>query len=171
MIPLSTASSGGITWSKISCARGYELKLNGEVVGTLRKASFFSSNYIGEAVDGQWTFRRSGWLGSSQIVDSSSQQQIATFKSQWGRRGPLTFADGQRFLLERKGWLRPVWSVLIADDEPIVQVRVREKTVDLKANGAGLGNRLTLLILFAWYLILQVNEDAAAASVASIAAS
>jgi hypothetical protein len=37
MIPLSSAISSGLTWSNIARNRGYELRLNCEVVGTLRR--------------------------------------------------------------------------------------------------------------------------------------
>jgi len=173
MIPLSTAISSGLTWSKISCGRSYELQQNGQAVGTLQHPSFWSSSFVAETQGGCWTFRRGGWLGAgSVILDLSSQQQIATFKSAWGTGGTLTFADGQQFQLECKGWWRPVWSVIGSSGETLLRLHTREKTVDVPTVGSVPDTRLSLLIMFTWYRILQAEEDAASAAVtAAIVAS
>jgi hypothetical protein len=173
MIPLSSAISSGLTWSKLPRHQGYELNLNGEAVGSLRRTSFWSSKYLAETPSGQWTFRRGGCLGTgAQILDSTSQQQIATFKSKWGSGGALTFADGQTFHLRCKGWWRPVWSVIAESGEPLLRLHVREKTVDVPAASSVPDGRLALLILFTRYRVLQAEEDAAsAATVAVIVAS
>ena len=111
MIPLSSAMSGGLSWSKIPRCRGYELKFNDEVVGALRRPSFWSMTFVGETAESRWKFRRcSFWRTGTEIVDESSQQQIATFKSGWSSAGTLTFADGQSFRVECKGWWRQVWA-------------------------------------------------------------
>jgi hypothetical protein len=171
MIPISSAISSGFTWSKISC-RSYELKLNHAVVGTLQRPSFWSSNFVAEAQHGRWTFRRGGWLGSgAQIVDSASQQPVATLTSGWGCGGTLTFADGQTFRLESYGWWRPVWSVIAEGGEPLLRLHTREKTVEVLSRAVP-DSRLSLLIMFIWYRKLQAEEDAtSAAMVAVIAAS
>jgi len=167
MIPLSSAISGGLTWSKISRGRSYELKLNGEVVGTLQRRSFWSSNFEAETQSGRWMFRRGSWLGSgAQIVDFVSQKQIATFKSCWGGGGgTLTFADGQTFQLECKGWWRPVWTVITQSGENLLRLHRREKSVELPTATKVPDSRLAMLIMFTWYRVLQSEEDASAAAV------
>ena len=168
MIPLSSSSSAissGLTWSKIPQSRDYELKLNGEAVGTLRRPRWFSTSFQAETQDGQWTFRRSGCLGSgAQILDSSSQQQIATFKSKWGGGGTLTFADGQTFQLSCKGWWRPIWSVIGENGQPVLHLHRREKIVEVPPGVGVPSSRLPLLIMFTWYRVLQAEEDAASAA-------
>lgn len=167
MIPLSSAVSGGLTWSKMPRTRGYELKLNGDVAGTLRRPSFWSSNFLAETQGGRWTFRRGGFLGTgAEIVDTVSEQQIATLKSVWAGGGTLTFADGQTFHMECHGWWHPVWSVTTGNAETVVRLHVREKTVDLPSGRVVPGARLSLLILFACYRVLQAEEDAASAAAA-----
>ena len=167
MIPLSSSSSAissGLTWAKIPHSRDYELKLNGEAVGTLRRPRWFSTSFQAETQDGQWTFRRSGCLGSgAQILDSSSQQQIATFKSKWGSGGTLTFADGQTFQLSCKGWWRPIWSVIGENGQPVLHLHRRERIVQVPP-GMAAPSRLPLLIMFTWYRVLQAEEDAASAA-------
>jgi hypothetical protein len=168
MIPISSALSGELIWSKISCSRDYELKLSNEVVGTLHKPNFWSSEFVAETRDGRWTFRRGGFCRTgAEILDSASRQPIATLKCAWGGRGTLTFADGQTFHLECKGWWRPVWSVLTPNGQLVLQILRRERTVDLPASTAVADDRLALLIMFAWYRVVQAEEDAAAVAVAA----
>jgi len=161
MIPLV---SGSLTWSKLPWNRGSELKLNGEVVGSLRKAGFWSSTFAAETRAGNWTFRRNGCFGNSaEILDSNSEQKIADFKSTWGNGGTLTFADGQTFQLRVEGWWRLVWSVIGEGGETVLRLQRREKTVEHPAATALPDSQLLLLITFTWYQILKAEEDAAAA--------
>jgi len=168
MIPLSSSSaiSGGLTWKKISCSRSYELKLNDQVVGTLERPSFWSSDFVADTQNGHWTFRRSGFLGNgAEVFDSASQQPIATFKAKWGGGSTLAFADGQSFRLVCKGWRRPVWNVTSEAGQLVLVLDVRDKTVELPVEGAVPENMLSLLIMFTWYRVLKAEEDAQAAAV------
>jgi hypothetical protein len=168
MIPLSSAASCGLSWSKIS-SRAFKLNQNGETIGTLQRPSFWSSSYQAETQAGRWTFHRAGCLGGpSEILDSSSQQPVATFKAAWsGRGGALTFADGQAFQLACKGWWSPVWSVSAKTDEVLLRLHRREKTVELLSADRVPGSRLAVVILFTWYHVLQSEQDAAAAVIAA----
>lgn len=166
MNPLSTATasatSGALTWKKISYNRQYELRRDGVVVGTLTRPSMWSQKFEAETPEGRWTFRRSGfWRNHAEIVDGSGQV-VASGKLGYGR-GALTFADGQSFQLNNKGWWRPVWTVATDEGQPLLYVHVREKTVELAEPAPD--NRLSLLMLFAWYRILQAEEDAASVAV------
>lgn len=172
MIPFSSAISSGLTWSKISWTRGYELKLHGEVVGKLERPSFWCSKFLAETQDGHWIFRRGGFLGSgAEILDAASEQPIATFKSGWGGGGALTFADGQTFQLQCKGWWRPVWTVTANDGQSVLRMHTREKTVELPSGEVVPNSRLSLLTMFAWYRVLQAEEDEASAAAAVIVTS
>jgi hypothetical protein len=165
MIPISSATSTGLTWSKLPRNRGYELKRNGETVGTLQRPSFWSSNFLAETEDGHWTFRRRGRLGTgAQILDSVSHQQIASFRSAWGCGGTLTFADGQIFRLECKGIWHPVWSVIAETGQVLLHLHTREQTVDVPPGTSVPDSRLSLLTMFTWYRVLQAEEDAASAA-------
>ena len=167
MIPLSSVVSTGLTWSKVS-HQNYELKRDDEVAGTLHRPSFWSSTVLAETQSGRWTFRRDGWLGAgAQILDSNSQQEIATFKSSWKGDGKLTFADAQTFHLECKGLWHPVWSVITENGETLLLLHTREKEVEVTARCAVTDSRLSLLIMFTWYRVLQAEEDAEATSVAA----
>jgi len=173
MIPLSSANSSGFSWSKLPRSVGFEVKLNGRVVGALRRMSFSSSNYEATTSEGTFKIQRRGWSGTKdEIVDSVSQQQIAHFESGWRRRSTLTFADGQRFQIERNGCWRPRWSITSESGERIVSVDPRQRTADTPVAIRVKNSRLVLLLMFILYRIRQAEEDASAvAAVAAIAAS
>jgi len=169
MIPLSSAVSSGFSFSGIS--RGYELKLDDQVVGTLERASFWSCNYVATTQEGSWRFRRGGFFNTgAEIVDSASQQTIATLKAGWGGKGELTFSDGQKFLLGARGWWRPVWSVTTESGEPVLELRTREKLVEVPNATAVAARRLSLLAMFTLYRMRQAEEDAASAAMVGVIA-
>jgi hypothetical protein len=168
MIPLSaetaSATSGALTWTKISCNRQYELKRNGVVVGKLTRPSLWSQKFVADTQHGRWTFRRSGFWGTTcEIVDAAGRV-VASCKAGYGR-SVVSFADGQTFHFAHKGWWRPVWTVTSDNGQPLLYVHRREKTVDLSATTSVADDRLTLLSMFVWYRILQEEEDAASVAV------
>jgi hypothetical protein len=170
MIPLSTATvsatSGAITWSKISCNRLYELRRDGALIGKLTRPSIWSQKFVAETQIGSFTFRRCGFLGiGAEILNATSGQALASFKGDWGSRGVLTFAGGQAFHLACKGWWRPLWTVSTQAGQPIFFLHPREKKIDLATGAEVRDEQLSILILFAWYRVLQAEEEAASVAV------
>ena len=171
MIPISSAISGGLAWSRKGS--GYELKLNHEVVGRLHKTNFWSSDYRAESSHGNWKFVRCGRLGNGAEIRDENNVCAATFKTGWSGPGTFKFADGQTFLVSSEGCWRPVWKVTTLDGQPVLQVGSREKAVTLEKPLAKQSDltqsRWLLLILFTFYRMRQAEEDGAvAAMVAAI---
>jgi len=169
MIPIPSAISGGLntanlTWSRRS--RGYELKFNGTVAGTLEQPSFWSCKIVATSRTGRWLFRRAGFFNTgAEILDAVSQRPMATLKNSWGGPATLLFADGQTFLIKARGLWHPVWSITTEDGRAVLQVHKRQKRVEV-ANQAGIADdRLMLLALFTLYRIWQAEQDASAAAV------
>lgn len=173
MIPLSSATSGTVTWNNLPHNHGIELKFGDRTFGTLRRPSPWSCRFEATSPQGHWTFQRSGFLDTG-IVDSATQQQIAVFKPGWGGRGTLTFADGQKFHMTCKGLWRPVWTIHSESGEAVLSLHAREKFVELSESSVHVGNahdtRISLLIMFTLYRIRQAEEDAATAVVVSVIA-
>ncbi len=166
MIPLSTAVSSGFTFS--SSRRGFELKQNDQIVATLRRPSVWSSNFLATAGSENWVIRRGGfWGNKAEILDAASQQPIANFKSAWGGKGTLTFADGQTFFVVTRGIWHPVWTVASDAGQPVLQLHAREKSVELHNRAALSEGRLSLLVLFTLYRVRQAEDAAAASATAS----
>jgi hypothetical protein len=172
MIPITSAISGGLIWSKASHKLGYELKSNGEVVASLHPVSRWSPEFEGESQSGKWRFRRTGfWRGVTEIVDAHSGAQIAVLKPNWRGGGTLFFSDGQRFQVTAKGFWQPVWSVLAESGLSILNTHSRKKTVEFPNELQLSEDRLVLLTVFIWHVIQQAAQDAAAAAVVVAASS
>src|SRR5262245_48859532 len=120
MIPISSAISGGLVWSKAPNKCGYELKRNGEIVGSLQRTSLWSSEFQAESAHGSWKFRRTGCLHTgSEIVDSNSDTRIAVLKPNLSGGGVLKFSDGSTFRITSKGSWRPLWTLLADNGQPL----------------------------------------------------
>ncbi|HEV2987494.1 MAG TPA: hypothetical protein VG759_03575 [Candidatus Angelobacter sp.] len=159
MIPISSDISSRLVWSKSPHKHGYELKRNGEMVGSLQRTSFWSSEFQAESVHRSWKLRRTGGF-STEIVDSNSDTRIAVINSHWSG-GTLEFSDGRTYRLIYKGFFRPVWTVLTDSGQTVLSLDSREKTVEL-AKGLDLSeDRMILLAIFAWHVMQQISEDAA----------
>ncbi len=166
MISISPTVSGGLAWSKTPRKCGFELKRNGETVGSLRRTSWWSSERRAESPDGSWRFRRTGFFRMcTEIVDSRSNTRVATLKPNWTGGGKLTFSDGQTFSLTCKGFWRPVWTVRADSGQPVLSIHSRGKTVELPKELHLQEDRLMLLVMFTWHMVQQTSEDAASAAV------
>jgi hypothetical protein len=165
MIPISTALSGGLIWSKTPHNRGYELRCDGKIVGSLQRKSCWSSEFRAESADGSWKFRRTGWFHTgTEIADSTSGTRIAVFKPNWSGAGTLVFTDGLTFRITCKGFWRPVWTVLTDGGQPILRIRSHRRTVEVSKELPLSEERVTLLAMFTWHIMQQAAEDAASAA-------
>ena len=131
MIPPAAVLSP-YSWSKIPRHRGYELKQNGELVGTLERPSMWSAIFIASAVGTKWIFRRSGfWRGGIEIVEAGSEQPIAVFQGTWTNRGVLRFSDGHTLTVECKGFCHPTWTLRSQTGEAVLWLRARERIAEV----------------------------------------
>jgi len=169
MIPPATGQSP-YSWSKIPCNRGYELKQNGELVGTLERPSMWSAIFIATTAGAKWIFRRSGfWRDGTSIFEAGSEQPIAVFKGTWPNRGVLRFSDGQTLTIECKGFFHPTWTLRSETGEAILRLQARERIAAVDSQVMLPDRRLSLLVLFMLYRLGQAEEDAAAVAVAAAA--
>lgn len=168
-IPISSAIAGGLLWSKTPHKRGYELRCNGGIVGSLQRKSCWSSEFRAESNAGTWKFRRTGWFRTgTEITDQKSGARIAVFKPNWTGGGILAFSDGMRFRLTYKGFWRPVWSVLADTGQSILSIRPRNEAVELTGDVRLPEERLSLVAIFTWHIIRQIAEDAGASAAMAV---
>jgi hypothetical protein len=162
MIPISSALSRGLYWSKIPHQRGFQLNSNGDIVGSLRPTNFWATQLRAESAHGSWTFRRTGclWTGT-EIADASSNAPIAVFKPNWSGGGMLAFSDGMTFRISCKGFWRPVWTVWAESGQPVLHLHSRGKTVELPGKGQLSEDRVALLAIFTWHTMRRAEEEAA----------
>ena len=170
MIPTSSTTRG-LTWSKISKKAGWELQHNGVVMGALQRTNLWKSEFQATTYHGSWMFRRKcGFHPITEIVDANGVQ-IATLKQNLTGAGTLTFSDGQTFQLKWKGFWRPVWTLFAGSDQALFSIDSHAKTVEPISDLQLPEARLNLLMVFAWHIIQQASEDAAATAAIVVATS
>jgi hypothetical protein len=166
MIPLATAVSGRFTFT--SNWRGFELKQDERMVGSLNRPRIWSPEFIAATAGQDWVIHRAGfWGNKGEIRESASGQPAAVFKHGWGGKGTVVFADGQKFLVVTRGCWHPVWTVTTEFGDPVFQLHTREKSVELHNIRALSESRLSLLVLFTLYRVRQAEEAAAVAAAAA----
>jgi hypothetical protein len=169
MIPVSSIASSALTWRRLRNQRGFEIRHNDEVIGTLKVPSQGSSNFVAETRQGKWIFHRTGFLGASaEILEMETQQAVATFKSSWRMQGLLSFADGDAFHIECKGVWHPVWNAAGKNGEPVLTFHSREEIVESRVVADVSQKKLLLLMMFVLYRILQAEEDTASAAIVAV---
>lgn len=162
MHPLSTAVSPAFTWTDLPRNAGTALKRHDELAGTVTRAGRYSSDYIATTPFGTWKFHRRGLMGTGvEILDSDSHECLAAYKSHWGGRGTLTFADGESFHLECHGLWHPVWKVTTMSGELVLSLHTREQFVDVPDESHIAASRLSALVMFIVSRVRQAEEDTA----------
>jgi hypothetical protein len=155
MLPLGIRQAGvrKLTWA-LADGR-YELRAGAEIVATLKWQKGMSL-FAGDAAEGQWTFKRTGWLRPRVTVRRKDDAtDLVTFTPTRG--GALEFPEG--------------FSFKDANGEALVQMRLtRTAPVCLGAEvtlspAALVLPDVSLLALLGWYvLVLASNDDAEGAA-------
>jgi hypothetical protein len=165
MQSLREAAGQDLEWKRVKWwKREFELRSGDEVLAKLYKQKG-TSGVIGEATDGQWTFkRRSFWNGDIVITELAYQAEIGIAKR--GRKKSLAFADGRTLTLKKTSIWRHQWVWLNDDETPLVHFQSNKH---LLLEPAALSfPELSLLVILGWHLIvLQQEEEAASASASS----
>src|SRR5689334_6891919 len=98
--------------------REFELRSGDELLARLFREKH-TRRIIGEAADGQWTFKRQGfWRVTTLIIDLASQNEIATLKRE--RKTILIFSDGRVLTWKRLSLWRGEWDWLDSDGRPLI---------------------------------------------------
>jgi hypothetical protein len=147
----------------------FELRSEDELCGTLRWEKAFGSLASSTSDDGQWTFKRVGFLNPRVTVrQPGSDLDIAIFKPGWNGSGVLEFPDGRRFQWEHKDFWRLEWIFEEAGQElcrfkskvSSLKMKVR---VDLSPSVKNLPEA-SLVASLGMYLLVLMRDDSAAAS-------
>ena len=83
----------GLHWTQPSTFnREYELRAGDEVVATLGWQKTGGSLALARSTEGNWTFKRSGFLSPRVTVRlAGSETEVAVFKPSWRGEGTLAF--------------------------------------------------------------------------------
>jgi hypothetical protein len=146
----------------------YELRSDELVVATLRFRSAWGTFATAQSGDGCWTFKRVGFLQTRVTIRAcESEQEIATFRNNtWSGGGALMLPDGRQYPANTNFW-QTQYEFTTAAGEPLVHFHNRGlfgSSADVTIlPGAEQAPELPWLVSLGWYLIIMMQNDAAAA--------
>jgi len=153
--------------------RSYELVAGEEVVGTLEFPSMIGSLARAVTGDGEWTFKRGGFMKPRVTVrQSGSDQDIATLHMSWRGGGELELADGTAIKWLHTSFWRSRWMFATESDEALIHFSPDNgflkpgALLEIDAEGRA-SPHLTMLAALGWYLMLLMAQDAAAGAAAA----
>ncbi len=146
--------------------RSYELRARTDVVATLRWPKTGGSLALGESADGNWSFKRTGFISTRVTVRATgTEPNIAVYSPNWlAGKGTLELASGAKYLWTIIGFWGSQWAFCNEAGEPLVHYRVEwllqkaTATVEITPAGAAV-SELSLLTLLGWYFIVLAAED------------
>jgi hypothetical protein len=165
---------GELEWSQPeACHRLYELKRDGEVIGTLGFEKLCGSLATGRFGESSWTLKRTGFLSPLVLVrEAGSNHDLAVFTPTWTGGGALVLGSGRRLQLRSKNFWRTEWAFEAEDGTPAMALTGSSGLfkhgchLTVTEFGATLPEA-PLLTLLIWYVCVLMNEDAATVAAVS----
>ena len=153
--------------------REFELKSAEGLFGKLKWEKAFGSLASAVTTEGDWTFKRAGFLNPRVSVRiPGSDKDIAIFKPSWTGNGILEFDTGTRFKWENKNFFRTEWVFVDQNEMNVLSIKMKPGLLKTSARVEILRDvpEVSLLASLGMYLIILMRDDSAA-STAAIASS
>lgn len=146
--------------------RSYDLRARTDVVATLRWPKAGGSLALGESADGNWSFKRTGFISTKVTVRATgTESNIAVYSPNWlAGKGTLELAGGGRYLWTIMDFGGSQWAFCNESGEPLVHYKVEWRlqkataAVEIAPAGAAV-SELSLLTMLGWYFIVLAAED------------
>ena len=160
---------GPLAWSRPSLfRREFELRSGETLVATLRIRGAFRAVGLVESAAGTWVFARSGFLQRRATIREGGRDVAAFSSTSWsGHAGEIAFASGRRFELAVNLWATRV-EVRSEVRGPLVVMHKRGwcgRNADVEIAPGPTLPELPVLVTYAWFHLVTLEEDAAAAVV------
>ena len=151
-----------------------ELVSGDDVVGALHWASSHSSLAIAESADGNWTFKRAGFIHPRiTIREAGKDTDLYIARMGWGGEATIMFPGQGAFRWTPNIWHRK-WTLIDSDGKELMRIELSgivnvggSLTVEPSAIQAP---KFSLLALLGWHLIMLVLSEDAASTAATVAA-
>jgi hypothetical protein len=162
-------SNKKLTWIQLSAYKnGFELKSEEGIFAQLKWGKPFGSLATAVTADGEWTFKRSGFLQPRVSVrKTGSDEDIATFKPGWTGAGTLDLSTGRRLSWINRSFLRSVWE-FVDSTGGILRFKLKPGIFKLKVEMDIITDitELSLLAALGMYLLVLTHDDNTAATAA-----
>lgn len=147
--------------------RAYELLSGTDVVATLTLRTAFGTMAEARSADGAWTFKRVGfWQTRATVRWEGESHDLAVFEHDtWKGGGTLKMAGGSAILVTTNFWQSRIEFQLPEGDvlfRYLTEGFMRQEAgLEVAARAERMAD-LPWLILFGWYLVVMMHQDAAA---------
>ena len=176
MITIQEAEDDLLTWVQPRpFTRSYELRSNGHVLSRLQWGKPLGSLATVESADGEWSFKRIGFLRPRVTVRvPGAGTDRAIFHPNWGGGGKLELADGRGFRLISTNFWRSEWAFTDEEGNQVVCFRPKYglarggAQVEIGPEGHSVPD-LSLLVALGWYLMILMADDMAVTSAVVVA--
>jgi hypothetical protein len=164
MLPLTEAPNGLLRWTPRP-GRTYVLLAESgadQESGRLFFSGKSGSLAKGATVDGEWTFKREGFLHPRITVrHSGADTNCAALNLSDDGNGRLNFASGEEFSFSTGGWMQSHWAFLRGCTE-VVRFSRDGSSADVEILNPRVGpEKLSVIVLLGWYAPLLAAEEAA----------
>jgi hypothetical protein len=168
---LADVISGHLRWAQPRVFdREWELRHGDEAVATLTFRSAFGSFATARSADGAWTFKRVGfWQSRATVRAEGAADDLAVFEHDtWSGGGTLTLAGGRPIRVTTNFWQSKI-EFLAQDDDVLFRYSTegflrQESQLEVMPSLQRM-REMPWLILFGWYLVVMMHQDAAGAVV------
>jgi hypothetical protein len=158
--------------------RRYELRSGDDTLATLRWEKGCGSLASAASADGQWTFKRVGFLQPRVTVRAfGSDAEVATFHPTWRGDGTLEFRDGRSVRWATTNVWHTEWAFARGGDTFLrfsprggLSGLIKHEAQMEIVPAATTFPDLSLLALLGWYLMLLASDDAAGVAAGAVAA-
>jgi YD repeat-containing protein len=140
------------------------LVADGQTTATLTWAKSWGSLATGESADGEWTFKRLGFLRPRVVVrEAGSDSDLAVLSISWVGEGAVVFSDGEAFQFKRSGFWHPEWSMSDSRGARLLSLKPdmgrKKKKADVEVGDSDvLSKRISLLAILGWYVIILISD-------------
>ena len=174
MRPLKEALSTSLHWIQAGDLESQLIEEDSTIpFATLVWAKRWGILATGETTDGNWTFKRVGFLHPKVTVrEVDSKSEVAVFTITWAGDGVLEIhSDGKKFVFKRTSMWHSEWILKRSDsDEILLTIKpdlgltkvVTQRKIGAEVElgpGAIREPRLSLIALVTWYVIILMTYD------------
>lgn len=165
MRSLLSVTSAPLIWHQPKLMEpAFDLKYSEEVLASLKFKNSFGSLAIGKVAEGEWSFKRQGFLKTYVTVRASGKEDnVAVFHNNtWSEGGTLEFANGKKFQANSNFW-HSKFEFTDEDGNPIIRFTniggfKLHAEMEILAPARSLPE-MPWMVLLGWYLTVMNSRD------------
>jgi hypothetical protein len=177
MKSLSEVGAAELYWMQPTMKRSFELRAEDDLFATLRFETAFGSLATARSTAEVWTFKRVGFFKPQVTARvQGAEDNLMVYRPQWaGAEGVLEFADGETYVWKLANFWATQYQIVDAEGNPLIGYTSKidnlsdlikdQARVDIAPQAQG-QDKLALLLLMGWYLIILQQGDVVATATA-----